>query len=182
MLRMYGKYWWTFLIRGIMSVLFGLVALVLPGITLEIMVMLLAVFLFFDGLFSFAASLYGRRAGTQWGGLLFEGLAGIALGIFTFAWPAVTVLAIALIIGFWAMMTGVLEVIAAVKLRREIEGEWLLGLSGILSILLSGILLVNPGGGAVAITRIIGIYAILFGVSLVFLGLRLRRHKIIINL
>jgi uncharacterized membrane protein HdeD (DUF308 family) len=182
MFRIYGKYWWSFLIRGLLATLFGLAAILLPGITLEVMAILLGFFLILDGLISIYVSVKGRGRGLKIGVLLLEGLVGIALGIFTFIWPEITVLAVVLIVGFWAMVTGVLEIIAAVILRDEIQGEWLLGLSGIISILFSVILFVNPGVGAVAIIWMIGIYAVIFGVAMIFLGLRLRKHKVIINI
>jgi uncharacterized membrane protein HdeD (DUF308 family) len=179
---MYGKYWWAFVVRGVFALLFGIVAIVMPGITLEVMAILLAAFLVVDGVFSFAASVQGRKMGVQWGYLLVEGVAGIFIGLFTFVWPGITVMAIILIIGIWAMLTGIIEVLAAVKLRDEIEGEWLLGLGGVLSILFSLVLLVNPGIGAVAIIWMIGVYAVLFGTSLIFLGMRLRKHNLVIDL
>ena len=124
MLRMYGKYWWSFLIRGVLATLFGLIAIVVPGITMGALAILLAIFLIADGVFSFVASFKGRELSPRWGFLLVEGIAGIGLGLLTIVWPGLTVLAIVLIIGFWAMVTGVLEILAAIKLRDEIEGEW----------------------------------------------------------
>lgn len=182
MFLIYGKYWWSFLLRGTLATLFGLIAIFLPGITLEVMTIFLGAFLVVDGLVSFYVSLKGRGTGLNWGVLLLEGLLGIAVGVFTLIWPGITVLVIVLLVAFWAMVTGVLEIIAAVSLRNEIEGEWLLGLSGILSILFSVILFVNPGIGAVTLIWLIGIYAIVFGVAMIFLGLRLRKHNVIINL
>lgn len=182
MLRMYGKYWWSFLIRGVLATLFGVVAIVVPGITLGALAILLAAFLIADGVFSFVASFRGRQLGQKWGLLLAEGIAGIALGLLTVVWPGLTVLAMVLIIGFWALITGILEVLAAIKLRDEIEGEWLLGLGGVLSIVFGFLLFVNPGIGAVAITWMIGVYATLFGISLIFLGIRLRSHNVVLNI
>jgi len=179
---MYGKYWWSFLIRGVLATLFGIIAIVVPGLTLEALTLLLAAFLVADGILSFIASFRGRHLGPRWGFLLFEGLVGVALGLFTFVWPGATVLAIVLIIGFWALITGIFEILAAVKLRAEIEGEWLLGLGGILSILFSIILFTNPGVGAVALVWIIGVYAVLFGISMIFLGIRLRKRQVVINI
>lgn len=182
MFRIYGKYWWSFVFRGVLATIFGLVAIFLPGITLELMTVLLGAFLVVDGLTSFFVSIRGRGKGFQSRALLLEGLAGIIVGVLTFIWPSITVLALILMVGFWAMITGVLEIIAAVALRHEIEGEWLLGLSGIISILFSVILFVRPETSAVAIVWMIGLYALVFGLALVFLGLRLRKHNLIVNI
>lgn len=168
--------------RGIFATLFGIAAIFLPGMTLEVMVILLAIFLVADGVVAFAASLQGRRRGSRWGLLLFEGLAGIVIGFLTFVWPGITVLAIVLIIAFWAMLTGLLEIVAALTLRREMQGEWLLGVTGVLSVLFSLVLLMNPRVGAMAIIWMVGVYALLFGVLLIFLGLHLRKYKIIVDL
>lgn len=182
MFRIYGKYWWSFLLRGVLATVFGIIAIFLPGITLEVMTVLLGVFLVIDGLTSFFVSVRSRGRGLHGGSLLLEGLAGIIVGILTFVWPGITVLALVLIVAFWAMVTGVLEIIAAVTLRNEIKGEWLLGLSGIISILFSVVLFVHPGVGAMALIWMIGVYAIMFGVAMIFLGLRLRKHKVIVNI
>ena len=182
MLRMYGKYWWTFLIRGVFASLFGLAAILSPNITLEVLALFLALFLIGDGILSALASMQGRKLGPRWGFLMLEGIAGITIGMLTFLWPEVTVLAIVLLIAFWAMITGVFELLAAIKLRDEIEGEWLLGIGGILSILFSVVLFINPGLGAVTIIWLIGFYAFVFGISLIFLGIRLRKHNILVDL
>ncbi len=182
MFRIYGKYWWSFLFRGVLATVFGIIAIFLPGITLQVMAVLLGAFLVIDGLTSFLVSVRGRGKGLHGGALLLEGLAGIIVGVLTFVWPGLTVLALVLIVAFWAMVTGVLEIIAAVALRNEIKGEWLLGLSGIISILFSVILFVHPGVGAVAIIWMIGVYAIVFGIAMILLGFRLRKHKVIVNI
>ena len=182
MFRIYGKYWWSFLFRGVLSTIFGIIALFLPGITLEMMTFLLGAFLVIDGLTSFFVSVRSRGKGLHGKTLLLEGLAGIIVGILTFIWPGLTVMALVLIVAFWAMVTGVLEIIAAVFLRNEIKGEWLLGLSGIISILFSVVLLVQPEISTVGLIWMIGVYALVFGIAMIFLGLRLRKHKVIINI
>lgn len=181
MLNLYGKYWWSFFIRGIIAVLFGLAALVLPGITLEILAILLAAFLVADGLLLLIVSFRSKASGPQWWLLLLEGLAGIVIGVPAFAWPGLTVLAVILIVGFWALLTGILEIAAAIKLRHEVRDEWMLGLGGIISVLFGIILFVNPGLGAVVLALLIGAYALIFGLSLIFLGLKLRRHGVLIQ-
>jgi uncharacterized membrane protein HdeD (DUF308 family) len=182
MLKSYGKFWWSFFLRGIIAVLFGLTAILMPGITLEILALLLAAFLIADGIISLVVSFRSRTEDVQWWLLLLEGLAGIIIGILAFARPGLTILAVILIVGFWAILTGMLEIAAAVKLRHEIKGEGLLGLGGIISILFGIILLVNPGAGAVVMTLLIGGYALIFGIFLILLGLKLRKHNVTITI
>jgi uncharacterized membrane protein HdeD (DUF308 family) len=177
MLKFYGRYWWSFFLRGILAILFGLAAIFLPGVTLELLALLLAAFLVADGIFSLMVSFRGRHEVRQWWLLLLEGLAGIIIGLMAFAWPGLTVLAVILIVGVWAVVTGILEIAAAVKLRHEIRDEWLLGLGGAVSILFGIILLVSPGAGAVVLALLIGAYALIFGISMIFLGLKLRRYR-----
>jgi uncharacterized membrane protein HdeD (DUF308 family) len=181
MLKLYRTYWWSFLIRGILATLFGFAAFFLPGLTLRALAILLAAFLIMDGVFSLLISIRGRSLDSRWWLLLLEGLAGIVIGIVTVIWPGLTILAIMYILGAWALITGILEIMAAIRLRDEIEGEWLLGLSGVLSILFSLILFFAPGVGAIALIWLIGAYAVFFGVSMIFLGFKLRGHNLYLN-
>lgn len=176
MLKFYGAYWWSFFFRGLLAVAFGLIVIMLPGPTLAAIAVLVAAFLFADGAFSLFTALKGRRLHSPWGLLLLEGIAGIAVGTLTIFWPGMTLLAIIYFIGAWALATGILEIVAAIRLRHEIEGEWLLGLGGILSVLFGLILFFNPGVGAIALVWMIGGYALVFGFSLLFLGFRLKTH------
>jgi uncharacterized membrane protein HdeD (DUF308 family) len=117
----------------------------------------------------------GLLASYRRGWLVVEGVAGIAAGVFTFLWPGITALVLLWLIAAWAVVTGVLEVAAAVVLRRELRGEWLLALAGVLSVAFGVLLAVRPGEGAIAIVSAIGVFAIVFGVALLVLGVRLRR-------
>jgi uncharacterized membrane protein HdeD (DUF308 family) len=112
--------------------------------------------------------------GQPWWALLIDGLLGIAVGIVAFAWPGITALALLYLIAFWAILTGVLEVIAAIRLRKEIEGEWLLAISGVLSVLFGLALIVRPVTGALAVIWLIGAYSIAFGALMIVLGFRMR--------
>ena len=148
MLAILARNWWSVALRGLFAVLFGAFAL--------------------------AAAIVGRAQGSLWWALLAEGLFGIAAGILTFLWPGLTDLALLFLIAAWAIATGVLEITAAIRLRKEIEGEWLLALSGVLSVGLGIALVVMPGPGILALIWLIGAYAILFGIVLLILAFKLR--------
>jgi uncharacterized membrane protein HdeD (DUF308 family) len=145
-----------------------------PGASILALVLLFGAYALVDGAFAVAASL--QRIGKQerWWALLIEGLLGIAAGIVTFLWPDITALVLVYIIGAWAILTGVFEIVAAIQLRREIEGEWLLGLSGVLSVLFGLMLLIFPGSGAIALVWLIASYAFVIGILLIILGFRMR--------
>jgi uncharacterized membrane protein HdeD (DUF308 family) len=166
-----AKHWWAFALRGLVAVLFGILAFVMPGITLAVLVLLWGAFAFVDGVLSLISA-FRITQDHRWG-LLLEGVAGIAAGILTFVWPGITALVLLYIIAAWALITGVLEIVAAVRLRRVINNEWWLALTGILSILFALVLIVSPGTGALALVWVIGAYAILFGLLMLALALRL---------
>jgi uncharacterized membrane protein HdeD (DUF308 family) len=131
-----------------------------------------------DGVFAIISAFTNRAGPERWWVLLLEGLVGIAAGIITFLLPGVATIVLIYVIAFWAILTGVFEISAAIRLRKEIQGEWMLALGGILSIVFGMLLLFFPTAGELTVTWLIGIYAILFGIVLLGLGLRLRRHRV----
>lgn len=169
-----ARNWWIVTLRGVLAVLFGLMCFFWPGITLTALVLLYGAYALVDGIFALVSAILGQPRTEPWWALLIEGAAGIAVGIMTFTWPAITALVLLFLIAGWAIITGVFEVIEALRLRREIQGEWLLALSGLLSILFGVALIVRPGTGALAVVWLIGAYAIAFGVLYIALGARLR--------
>lgn len=169
-----SKYWWVLLVRGIVAVIFGIVALVWTEITLEVLILLVGAYLLVDGIFSLLSAFGDRQRNERWWVLLIEGLAGIIAGIAVFVWPALSGLVLLYLIAAWAIVTGIFELIAAIQLRREIEGEWALIVSGILSLIFGILLAIFPGEGALALVWVIGIYAILFGALLILLSFRIR--------
>jgi uncharacterized membrane protein HdeD (DUF308 family) len=176
MLDYYVRYWWTVALRGALAVLFGLAAWIWPDVTIRVLVLLFGFYALVDGLLALAAALAGGRlASGRRGWLIFEGVAGVAAGVVTFIWPEITTLVLLYLIAFWAIATGVVEVVAAVILRRELRGEWLLAASGIISVLFGLFLVIRPGDGAIAVAWLIGLYAIIFGIALIVLGFRLRQ-------
>jgi len=169
--------WWTFVIRGVAAVLFGIVAIAVPGSSLRALVILWGAYAIVDGVFALMLAAQRGRSGLSWGWLLFEGIVGIGAGVATFFWPTITALVLLTVIAVWAVLTGIAEIATAIQLRRLITGEWLLATSGVLSIAFGILLLLRPGAGALALVWLIGAYAIVFGVLLIGLGLRLNQWR-----
>lgn len=169
-----AKNWWSLVLRGLAAIMLGLITIVWPGITLGALVLLFGAYALIDGLLSLAGAVRAAENHERWGALLFEGLAGIAAGIVTFAWPAITALTLVYVIAAWALITGVFEIAAAVRLRKVLPGEWLLALSGFASLILGILMIAVPLAGALAIALWVGVYALVFGALLIALGLRLR--------
>jgi uncharacterized membrane protein HdeD (DUF308 family) len=174
MLQTLTRNWWAIVLRGLFAVLFGVGTFVWPGITLAVLVLFYGAYSLIDGVMAVLWSLVGRQPGAFPWGVFLAGLAGIAVGIVTFLWPGVTALALLYLIAAWAIVRGIFEVIAAVALRRELEHEWLLAASGVLSILLGVFLVAAPGAGALAVLWWIGGFAIVVGILMIVLGFRLK--------
>lgn len=167
--------WWILAVRGLAAVIFGLLALVWPEITVLALVLVFGAYAFVDGVFALVAAVRGRQlAGGSRAWLVLEGLLGIGAGIVAVVWPDITALALLWVIAFWAVLTGVLEIVAAIRLRSVLDNEWLLVVAGALSIVFGLILIIWPESGAVGLVWLIGIYAIVFGIVLLGLALRLR--------
>ncbi len=166
--------WWLVVLRGMTAILFGLTAFLWPGLTIFFLVVLFGIYALVDGFIAFAAGLSHTGDSPRWWVFLLEGLVGISVGVIALVWPEVTILAILAMIATWAIITGILEIAAAIRLRRTIKNEWVLALGGILSIALGIGLILQPLAGSLVIVWTIGAYALIFGVLWVFLGLRLR--------
>jgi uncharacterized membrane protein HdeD (DUF308 family) len=171
MLAMMTANWWAIALRGVLAVLFGVLLFVWPAAGLAVLVALFGAYALVDGVFALISAF---RAGERWWGFALEGIVGIAAGVLTFLWPDITAIVLLYLIAFWAIATGVFEIMAAIRLRREIDDEWLLGLVGVLSILFGAYLVFFPAAGALTVVWIVAAYAVMFGVLLVMLGLRLR--------
>ena len=165
--------WWAVAIRGFAAVLFGVLTFLFPAITVAGFVWLFGAYTLVEGVFNLIAAARGRR-GEPWWALTLEGIVSIAAGVVTFVYPALTALALLYVIGAWAVLTGVLEVVAAVRLRTRIQNEWWLALSGALSIVFGVLVMAFPGAGALALVLWIGAYAVVFGAMLIGLAFRLR--------
>jgi len=169
-----ARNWWSLVIRGIVGIVLGILAFAWPHITLGAIVLLFGAYAFIDGIVDLVGAVRAASANERWGALLFEGIVGVLAGIVTFFWPAITALALVYIIAFWAIITGIAEIAAAIRLRRHVAGEWLLGLAGALSIIFGVLIAASPAVGAFVIALWFGAYAFIFGVILVALGFRLR--------
>lgn len=172
-----ARQWWLFLVRGIAALLFGVLAIALPGLTILSLTLLWGAFALLDGGLSLWAGLYGDRPsrGPRWW-LILHGVLGIAAGLLALVAPGFTAVILLLAIAVWAIVVGVLQIAGAVALRREIENEWLLAVSGALSLLFGVFFLLQPAAGALAVVWLIAFFAIVLGVNLVVLAFRLKRH------
>jgi len=169
-----AKNWWALALRGIAAIVFGILALVLPGVTLAVLVLLFGAYALVEGVFNVVAAIRGRGDGSSWWALVLEGSVSIAAGIVAILVPGLTALALLYMIAAWAVVTGVLEIVAAVRLRRQITGELWLALNGVLSIVFGVLTFLVPGAGALSLAWLIGAYAVLFGLLLLGLAFRLR--------
>ena len=169
--------WGWFALRGAFAVVFGLLALAMPGVTLALLVIAWGVYAFVDGVAALVAGFRMRENGSPLWSLVAVGLLGLGAGLVTFFWPGLTALTLVFIIGIWAIAIGVFQITAAVRLRKHIQGEWLHALSGLLSIVFGLAAVLQPGVGALALAWVIGWFAILFGALLLAMAWKLRSGR-----
>lgn len=175
MVHALAKNWWLLLLRGIAAIIFGLLAFAWPGLTLLTLILFYGAFALVDGVLAIVAAITGGVPGSRWW-LAIVGLLGIAAGLLTFLTPGLTALVLLFFIAGWAIVTGVFEIIGAIKLRKEIDNEWLLILGGIISVLFGVGMMLAPGAGALALVWVIGAYSVVMGVIFVALAFRLKKH------
>jgi uncharacterized membrane protein HdeD (DUF308 family) len=168
------RFWWLVALRGAVGILFGVVAIAWPGATLAALVLLFGAYMFVDGVLALAGAFRFRHDRDRWGALLLEGVLGIAIGAITFFSPGITALAWVFTIGAWAIVTGILEIAAAFRLKGALGTEILLGLSGIVSVLFGVAMMLLPLAGLIVWVLMIGVYAIVFGILLLVASIRLR--------
>jgi uncharacterized membrane protein HdeD (DUF308 family) len=169
--------WWVLVVRGLAAVLFGILTFTAPGTSLLAIAVVFGIYAIVDGALDMVFAWRRAHEGRRWGWLVFEGLVGIAAGVVALAWTELTAMALLMVIAVWAIISGVAEIAAAFRLRRHIQGEWLLATGGVLSIIFGALLLLFPGAGVLVLLSLIGAYALVFGALLVFLGLRLRAWR-----
>ena len=174
MLLLVGN-WWAFVLRGVLAVLFGLLTFFRPGISLLALVYVFGFYALTEGIFNIIGAF--RRTGPEqqpWWALLLEGIFSMIAGFLAFFLPGITAMALLWLIAAWAIATGAMEIAASIRLRKQFKGEWVLAVSGVLSIAFGALLLAFPGAGALTVVLWIGAYALVFGILLIALGIRLR--------
>jgi uncharacterized membrane protein HdeD (DUF308 family) len=171
---MFTKNWWVLLLKGIAAVLFGFLAFRLPIVTLAALVLMFGVYALVDGVFSLGAAVAGWRHQENRWLLLLEGLIGLGAAFVTLTTPALTAVALVFFIAIWALATGVLKIIEAIRLRKEISGEFWLALSGLASVAFAFLVMLRPAAGALALVWLIGWYALFMGTMLIILSFKLR--------
>jgi uncharacterized membrane protein HdeD (DUF308 family) len=175
MLALLSRYWWVLVVRGVIAIALGIFAFVWPQQTIAALVLVFGAIALFDGSFVVVASIAGRSLTPYWWVLLLQGLLGIGVGVLTLFNPAITAVALLMYIAVWAIGMGLLQVIAAVRLRHDISGEWWLALGGVASVAFGILLMRNPAVGALAVLWLIGTYALVWGVMLMAGGFDVRR-------
>ncbi len=177
MLHLLSRNWWAVLLRGICAVIFGLAAFAWPGITLALLILFYGAYVLVEGIFAVVSS-FGRTKDSKFPWSMFlVGLVSIAVGLITFVWPGLTALALLYLIGAWAIVRGIFEVVAAIELRKQIEGEWLMIIAGMASVLFGVLMVLWPGAGVLALLWLIGVFAVIFGVIMIILAFKLRGLK-----
>jgi uncharacterized membrane protein HdeD (DUF308 family) len=174
-LRPYRWRWWTVVLRGAAAILFGLFALFAPGRAFVSLVLLFGIYAIIDGVLAlglgFTEHVYSR------GAMIARGIVSILAGVLALVWPGISALALLVVIAAWAIVAGAIEIVTAVRLRKELEHEWLLGLEGAFSIGFGVLLLLSPLAGAIVLGLWVGAYALVFGGMQIETGLRLRSYK-----
>ena len=167
--------WWALVLRGVMAILFAIITFAVPGITIAVLVTIFGFYALFDGIFAIVSTIKAVQGHRRWGAFLFEGVVGILFGLYAIIFPIAAAAAFVTFVAVWAVFTGILEITAAIRLRRHIQGEWILIVLGVLSILLGLTLVAAPVSGAVFLVWVLASYGLIFGVLLITLGFRVRR-------
>jgi uncharacterized membrane protein HdeD (DUF308 family) len=173
--RLLARNWWLFLLRGIAALIFGILSLLWPGLSLLTLILFFGAYALVDGVFALSAAIVGRASAEVRWWLVLVGLLGIGIGIATVLWPGLTALMLLYFIACWVAATGILQIIGAVELRKAIENEWWLIFDGAFSLLFGILLFVIPGAGAVALIWLIGLFAIVFGVLMIGFAFKIKK-------
>lgn len=169
--------WWSLALRGCAGIAFGFIALLAPGVTLISLLFVFAVYAFTDGVLNLVYAFRTRSTGQPWGSMIVAGIVSILAGVVAAIWPGATGTALVIVAGAWAVVRGFFEIAAAVRLRKEIDDEWILGLTGVLSVIFGVLLLAYPGIGALALVTALGAYGLVFGVLTLAFAMKLRAWR-----
>lgn len=161
---------WLIGLRGVLAIVFGVLAFIWPGITAVALVFMFAAYAILDGVLTIAAAIRHREENDRWWLVLLEGIVDIAAGVIAFLFPGLAAITLVFLIAIWAIITGVLEIAAAIRLRKEINNEWALGLTGLVSVVLGVVMVLNPGAGLLGLVWVIASYAIIFGILMLLLA------------
>ncbi len=176
LLDQFAANWGWIVLRGAAAVAFGGLAFTWPGVTLIVLTLWWGAYALAEGILALIAAFRVRDGGRPMWTLVVIGILGIAAGVMTFLWPTMTALLLLTLIAVWAFFMGIFQIVAAVRLRKEIKNEWLLALSGLVSVLFGALMLARPGEGALAVVWVIASYSMVFGVLLIALALRLKKR------
>ena len=176
MIGVLQRNWWAFAIRGILALIFGVLVFLYPGAAVTVLVLLFGAYATVDGLFAILSAVLAAQAHERWWTFVVEGVIGLAIGALTFFRPGTTAIALYILIAAWAMATGIVEIIAAIRVRESIANELMLLVGGVASVIFGILMLVFPTAGAYAIVWLIGLYAMLFGILMIAFSLRLRTY------
>ena len=166
--------WWLLVLRGVAAVLFGVLAFAWPGLTAEVLVILFGAYSLVNGFFTLGLAMRAPKGTPGIGTLVLLGVIGVAAGVVTFFYPGITAISLLSVIAAWAILTGILEIAVAIKLRQQLSNEWMLMLSGALSVAFGVLVIAMPNAGALSIIWLIGIYAILFGITMLAVAFKLK--------
>src|ERR687885_1101628 len=169
--------WWVLALRGLVAILFGLAALFWPGLVLAVLIVFFGAYALVDGILAIIAAFRSSGAGMRRSLLLIEGVIGILFGILALFGPGLTALTLLYIIAFWAILSGIARIVMAIMLRRQIENEWSIALSGVLSVILGIVLVLLPGAGLLAYTWLVGLLALVLGIALIYYAFRVRGQR-----
>lgn len=173
-----SKNWWLVVLRGVLAILFGLGAFLWPGITWLVLITFFGVYAVIDGLIAIVTGISRAKNTPRWWVFLLEGLVSLGAGLVALIWPGLATAALIAVIAAWSILTGILEIAGAIRLRKEINNEWLLMLGGLLSIALGVLLILQPAAGSLALIWMLGAFELVFGAVLIALGLRLRNREL----
>jgi uncharacterized membrane protein HdeD (DUF308 family) len=174
--QLLAQNWWAFAIRGVLGVIFGLIAIFQPGVTMLSLVLVFSAYAFVDGAFAIIASARAARRHERWGSLVLEGIVNIIAAAVAFLWPAITVVGFVFLVGTWAILSGGLMLSAAMRLDDD-HGRWWLVLGGLASVIYGALLIFAPLVGALVLTWWLGAYAVVFGFALMAVAIKLYQRR-----